>query len=142
MFPRHVSRKLRPFIVFMHELLTYMPDLVLHECTHLFNVKNLEHYLGKHYFVMAANMSPLEYGWPYSRPRKLTWCVKKETMYVNRTFTLATLAAFQHSTSLEGDVFFAAPDEEVDQDHVKAQQRRKCLLRSEAWLGPGDFVRI
>eukprot|EP00969_Alexandrium_andersonii_P125516 5548682-Alexandrium_andersonii.AAC.1 len=63
----------------MHEVLAQLPDLVLHECTHLFDTRSLERYLGDAYYLMPVKMNPLEVGWPNNRPRTIVWCVNKMT---------------------------------------------------------------
>ena len=137
-----------PFLVFMAEVRRSQPDMFLHECTHLFNISNLEKCLGDHYHIM-----------PYTRPRLMTWCLHKRhglPLSPERLFSGDLLSHFKMGTAMEGDVFFAAPPkfvaEYVSRRYAKASPGSAPTVRSsaipnlvvgmEALLSGGDLARI
>ena len=99
-----------PYMVFMSEVTRHLPDMFLHECAHLFNVDNLHKAIGEHYNIFSSALSPHHFGVPYTRPRMISWCIRKQHDMIPSplgNYSMGMPCAFHRSTDLHGDVFFS-----------------------------------
>ena len=85
----------KAFLCWVYEMRSQRPDLILHECSHLFNVDLLHDLLGDLYHVMQTKLSPADLGFPQTRMRSITWLVSRSTMILHQSFDSNLLSSFQ-----------------------------------------------
>ena len=66
-----------PFMIWAYEALAAGPDIIIHECTPRFDYMTLVAIFGSAYFVMSLVFTPMDLGYPCSRPRRWTVLLKK-----------------------------------------------------------------
>ena len=89
------GRAAKAFLSWVYEMRSQGPDLILHECSHLFDVGLLHDLLGDLYHVMQVKISPKDLGFPMTRMRSITWLVSRSTMMLHQTFDCNLLSSFE-----------------------------------------------
>jgi len=152
-----------PCLVWCHQQLATLPDLILHENVATFDEQVLRDILGSKYHINALICTPLDFGIPAQRKRKYTLCRLKSVTVEHPLATSmgASPQAFPYSRAslaklfgrrvlLDGDVFLAAPAELLNEDTRRLAAARGRLVpgfvaaqvTNRELLPPGQLVRL
>ena len=109
------------------------PDVIIHECTQHFDFTILRSIFGVVYIVMSMVTSPVDLGYPASRPRR--WTIMLHRARRTPAFTLTRpvfLELFGRRRIASGHVFWFAPTELVA-THIRKMAGQRLYGR-----GNGD----
>eukprot|EP00959_Pyramimonas_sp_CCMP1952_P019346 408996-Pyramimonas_sp.AAC.1 len=137
------------FECWVHERLFEEEDVIIHECTRNFPVSCLSERLGEKYVILSLLITPQEFGWPCSRPRRWTIMVKKSAYKVNVPYTLDShgiAGLFGRAVELDGNAFFCAGRED-QQEVFRAMAKKRKFSEESTWdcddvLDVGSWARL
>ena len=123
---RRGDQSMRPFLIFVFLVRCLRPDILIHECTVLFDVELLREYLGNEYQVQSMVMSPQMFGFPHQRNRRYTVLIRAATMAFAGTMS-EFQEDFRATMELDGDVLFAADGWGLLNEVQPLQTRRQMV---------------
>ena len=132
------------FAVWAFETLAQRPDALLRECTQDFDVSMLESIFGEHYTLASYVFSPIDLGYPASRPRRYTLLLLRRRLEPTVGFNDEGFGGmfFRHCVTT-GHIFWRAPKEPVNKhlSDMAVQKRHLPPTQTdgEPWL-PRDVL--
>ena len=111
------------FFHWLEENKRLRPDILFWENSASFRAEALTDALGAEYVHEFCEMGPDLLGWPQTRPRLFGVAVLRETCLLTGTAS-EFLSWFLKKVELDGDIFFQAPQAEVDEMMQELAQAR------------------
>ena len=139
-----------PWMIWAHSTAAACPDLIVGECTTRFDVATLIEVIGENYVVQELTFTPVQLGYPISRPRQYVVAIRRVCQRSRFSPTLPALKSiFGRALAADARVFFRAPESRVaaakadlaQRQHVSETLAWSELLSSEKRLRLEEFTR-
>ena len=130
-----------PFLVWIHDLMAVLPDILVQECTSRFQQQALQEMMGMKYAVFPVTFSPVQLGIPVRRQRQYVLAIRKDQLMFGIPWVPPVLdKVFYRTLCATARVFFRAPKSMIAQHAADMAQKAKMEKPSpKATLKATDF---
>jgi hypothetical protein len=137
-----------PWLAFVHYILHFRPDVVIHEITELHPDSIFAHHFGDEYDILNLLVSPWHVGWPCNRSRKYRVLTLRSRVLMRGT-ELEFFKLLESDVAISPAELFCADEESVTNHYTDLCVKRRRIPKAtgatrdwEVLLSPPERARL